>query len=155
MKTPFIFILLGTILFLNACIKTTHVSNPTVHSGLPVSQESFIQLIHASPGTPGIKLWQNQKTFQTVGNYYKSNTQYFPIQSGETALEIKRSSNGLLLATIPASLKAGQYYSLFACDSPSRFTPVLISDNPQPLKEDKTQIRLVNIMSSGEPIDYF
>lgn len=116
-------------------------------------RSSKIQLIHASPGTAGIKLWQNNTTQQSVGNYYKSFTQYFPIQTGGTQLNIKRSSTNMLLNSFPADIKEGSLYSLFVCDSPSRITPVLLSDKPLPTKFDRAQIRFVNILSSGESLD--
>lgn len=116
-------------------------------------RSSKIQLIHASPGTAGIKLWQNNATELSVGRYYKSFTQYFPIKTGSTQFDIKRSSTNMLLNSFPAVIKEGSLYSLFVCDSPSRITPVLIYDNPLPTKSDQAQIRFVNILSSGESLD--
>lgn len=115
---------------------------------------SKIQVIHASPGTPGVKLWQNNTTQQSVGFYYKSFSQYFPIQSGNTQLNIKRSSTNMLLNSFPATIQEGALYSLFVCDSPSRITPVLITDNPLPNIAEQSQIRFVNILSSGEQLDF-
>jgi hypothetical protein len=115
--------------------------------------ESKIQVVHAAPGTSGIKLWQNGSTAQDVGRYYKSNTHYFPIQAGYTKLDIKRSSNNIPLTSLSTTLVPGAHYSLFVCDSPSRLTPVLVQDQPLPMREDKAQLRIVNLLSSGESID--
>jgi hypothetical protein len=140
-------------LFIACNKKNTSVNNN--HSVEPAEsvKESNIQLIHASPGTAGIKLWQDEKSLLPVGRYYKSNTCYFPIKSGNTKLELKDSKSDKLLSSISPDLIPGALYSLFVCDSPSRITTVLLPDNPLPVRSDKAQIRIVNVMSSGEPID--
>jgi hypothetical protein len=147
------FFVLLWVLFASACTRTTIIiQNPPITK--EDTQTPRIQLIHASPGTAGIKLWQNNATSFTTGYYYKSFTQYFPIEAGNTQLEIKRSSNKNLLLSFPATINESTLYSLFICDSLSRITPVLISDKPLPKQSDKAQIRFVNILSSGEPLNF-
>ena len=147
----YILFVFSIICLLSCTRNTTVIQNP--EQGESDARTSKIQLIHAAPGTAGIKLWQNNATELSVGRYYKSFTQYFPIQSGSTQFDLKRSSTNMLLNSFPAVIKEGSLYSLFICDSPSRLTPVLIYDNPLPTKSDLAQIRFVNILSSGESLD--
>jgi hypothetical protein len=141
-----------SLISLLSCTKNTNIAQNPKQIEVD-SRASKIQLIHASPGTAGIKLWQNNATELLVGRYYKSFTQYFPIQAGNTQFNLKRSSTNMLLNSFPAVIKEGSLYSLFVCDSPARLTPVLIHDNPLPTKSDQAQIRFVNILSSGESLD--
>jgi hypothetical protein len=141
-----------SLISLLSCTKNTNITQNPKQIEVD-SRTSKIQLIHASPGTAGIKLWQNNATELLVGRYYKSFTQYFPIQAGNTQFNLKRSSTNMLLNSFPAVIKEGSLYSLFVCDSPARLTPVLIYDNPLPTKSDQAQIRFVNILSSGESLD--
>ena len=139
-----------SIICLLSCTRNTIViQNP--EQGESDARTSKIQLIHAAPGTAGIKLWQNNATELSVGRYYKSFTQYFPIQSGSTQFDLKRSSTNMLLNSFPAVIKEGSLYSLFICDSPSRLTPVLIYDNPLPTKSDLAQIIQIATHVSKEP----
>lgn len=152
MKTNYLLLLIATIGFYSCTRQTIIIQNPSQIEDEPVV--SKLQVVHASPGTTGVKLWQNDMTQQAVGYYYKSFSQYLPITDGNTTLEIKRSKTNELLTSIPATIKKGGLYTLFVCDSLARITPVLISDNPLPVRSDKAQIRFVNILSSGEQLDF-
>ena len=134
----------------SACTKQTTCSKVPI----PENKPGFVQLIHACPNLPGIKLWQGELALQSVGNYYKSNTHYIPVNSGPFALSVKRSANNLLLASYDNQLTPNKYYSLFAtCDSLYNFIPLLIQDNPLPNDNSKAQLRIVNILSSAESIE--
>lgn len=141
---------LSSMLLFFACQKESkHHSNAT----LETTFESKIQFLHASPGTAGIKLWQDQKSLLSVGRYYKGNTYYFPIKAGTSTIELKDSKSDFFLSSLSANFEPGAQYSLIACDSFSRITPFLIKDNPLTVIEDKAQVRIVNVLSSGESID--
>jgi hypothetical protein len=146
--------ILGLLAFLmilfSACTKNTTCSK----APLPENKPGFVQLIHACPALPGIKLWQGESSLQSVGNYYKSNTHYIPVIAGPVAFSVKRSANNLLLASYDNQLMPNEYYSLFAtCDSLYNFIPLLIQDKPLPNDDSKAQLRIVNILSTAESIE--
>ncbi len=138
------------IIHFSACTKQTTCTKAPI----PENKPGYVQLIHACPALPGIKLWQGESSLQSVGNYYKSNTHYIPVNSGPVAFGVKRSANNLLLASYDNQLIANKYYSLFAtCDSLYNFIPLLIPDNPLPNDDSKAQLRIVNILSTAESIE--
>lgn len=138
------------IIHFSACTKQTTCTKAPI----PENKPGYVQLIHACPALPGIKLWQGESSLQSVGNYYKSNTHYIPVNSGPVAFSVKRSANNLLLASYENQLTPNKYYSLFAtCDSLYNFIPLLIPDNPLPNDDSKAQLRIVNILSTAESID--
>lgn len=138
------------IIHFSACTKQTTCTKAPI----PENKPGYVQLIHACPALPGIKLWQGESSLQSVGNYYKSNTHYIPVNSGPVAFSVKRSANNLLLASYENQLTPNKYYSLFAtCDSLYNFIPLLIPDNPLPNDDSKAQLRIVNILSTAESIE--
>jgi hypothetical protein len=141
------------VLLISCLLGFISCSKNSAHPETVEESDTRIQLIHASPGTAGIKLWQDNTFFQAVGYYYKSNSYYFPLASGPCELAIRHSKTDALLTSVSANLQQGARYSLFVCDSPSRITPVLVMDSPLPVRSDKAQIRLVNILSSGESLN--
>lgn len=151
MKNVFIILfLVFVVVTYTACTKNSDSSVVSI----PENKQAYVQLVHACPALPGIKLWQGELALQPVGNYYKSNTHYIPVIAGNENIHIKRSANNVLLASYSNQIARNQYYSLFAaCDSLNNFIPLLIPDNPLPDVASKAQLRILNILSRYETIE--
>ncbi|HOZ52344.1 MAG TPA: DUF4397 domain-containing protein [Chitinophagaceae bacterium] len=151
-KFQYILIFILSIL-LFSCSKSKLQNSNTTNIENSTNENSQVQLIHASPGIIGIKMWYDDNMLQEVGNYYKSNSHYLNIPSGKRKLDLKLSKSNDLLFSISRELKPNSKYSYFATDTKGKFTGLLVQDDILPLNPDKAQLRIVNILSNDENID--
>lgn len=141
-------ILSGLLLFfVTACSKKT---NPAIEVNSPA--DAYVQFIHASPSSSGLKPWFNERSVLEVGRYIKSNTHYFSVPAGHQQIAIKQSSSGKLLNEGRFDMLAQQHYSLFAADSFSQLIPVLIADRPLAPLIGKAQVRFINLLSNTQTV---
>lgn len=135
------------ILIVTGCSKKTNTS-----IGANSPSDSYVQFIHASPNSTGLKPWFNERSLLELGRYLKSNTHYFPVPAGHNEIAIKQSSTGKLLNETKFDMVAQQYYSLFAADSFSQLIPVLIADRPLAPLTGKAQVRFINLLSNTQTV---
>jgi len=146
MHAPACFLLL--FFLFSSCTKTTIVNDRNDVTKKP----SYIQLVHASPEVSGITLWLNDSTQQLIGKFYKSNAQYIQTPVGPTKVEIKLSLEDKTLFSTYKEMLPGTKYSIYASDSQKNFTAFFTKDEPLPFKKDMAQVRIVNTLSTNEPI---
>ena len=135
------------ILIVTGCSKKT---NTSIEVNSPTN--AYVQFIHASPSSTGLKPWFNERSVLDVGRYVKSNTHYFPVPAGHQQIAIKQSSSGKLLNETRFDIVAQQHYSLFAADSFSQLIPVLIADRPLSPLTGKAQVRFINLLSNTQTV---
>jgi len=146
MQAPACFLLL--FFLFSSCTKTNVVNDRNDVTKKP----SYIQLVHASPEVSGITLWLNDSTQQLIGQFYKSNAQYRQTPVGPTKVELKLSLEVKTLFSTYEEILPGTKYSIYASDSQKNFTAFITKDQPLPFKKDKAQVRIVNSLSTNEPI---
>jgi hypothetical protein len=134
-----------------SCHKKSEVPTQTNNA----NSNAKIQFVHTAPNTIGLKMWFDNFTLQEVGNYYKSNSHYIDLAPGERRLAIKYAKTDEQLFSTNATIDAGQHYSLYACDSQGKFTGALFTDKALPTNAEKAQLRIVNVLSTTEPIHAF
>jgi hypothetical protein len=111
-----------------------------------------VMAIHASPDAPGVDLLVDNAVSRT-NLTFPNNTAYLNVNAG--ARSIKANVTGTTSAVIDAmlQLEAGAAYSVFATDSVSSISPMVLVDNLTTPAPGKAHVRFVHLSPNAPSVD--
>ena len=142
-------------LLLNACGPTNDVlSNQVPATG------ARVKFVHAVVDGPAVNVYANEAklngTSLTYGNSFP--TEYSVLTPGQTNLRVTSVASGTVaettILTAPASLTDNSYYSVVATGTAAAPVGFLVSDDQSVLNPAKNYIRVLNLLTTGQSVDF-
>lgn len=117
-----------------------------------VESKSNVLVAHASPNAPGVDLLVDGSVAGT-NLLFPNNTGYLKVNSGDR--NIKVNVTGTTTTVINATVPFAQdmYYSVFAIDSVSKISPVVVTDNLTAPASGKSHIRFFHFSPDAPAVD--
>ncbi len=140
-------VMIPAALSLSSC-KKDEESSPT-----PAPTFANVLVTHASPDAPGVDLLVDNVKLNSAAINFPSSTPYIPVASGNRNFKINVSgtSTSVIDATLP--LAANKNYSIFAIDSVSSISALVIEDNLATPASGKAHIRFIHLSPNAPAVD--
>lgn len=118
-----------------------------------VAQNPFIRLLHASPNTPAVDIYANDRPVARNISY-REFTEYFQVPAASYVIAVYRTgqrTNPLLVSNV--SGPAGSILTIAGVGSAPNLSAMTISDRLMPIPPDKTYVKLVHLSPDTQGID--
>lgn len=139
-------IIAGTSLFMTACNKKEVITTPT-------KTYAKVMVAHASPNAPAVDLLIDNTKINTTGLAFPSNTGYLTVEAGKR--NIKVTASGTMTSVIAADLDftKDKNYSIFAVDSLSKISALVLTDDLTAPAAGKAHVRFVHLSPNAPAVD--
>jgi hypothetical protein len=140
-------ILLVSVSFLSSC-KDDEDTKIT-----PEVSQSNVLVVHASPNAPGVDLLIDGGKVNTAALLFPTNTGYLKVTSGTR--NVKVNVTGTTTTVIEANLDLAKdvSYSVFAVDSVSKISAVVVMDDLSAPAAGKAHVRFVHLSPNAPAVD--
>jgi len=133
-------------LFLAGCSEDSS-NNPL--APIPGAQ---VMAVHASPDAPAVDLLVDGAVAGS-GLAFPNNTGYLPVASGTRNVKVNVAGTGTTVVNADLTLSTGAHYTVFACDSVSRITPLVLTDDLTAPATGKAHVRFVHLSPNAPAVD--
>ncbi len=112
-----------------------------------------VLVTHASPDAPGVDLLVDNSKQNSAALAYPNNTGYLQVASGTR--NIKVNVTGTTTTVIEADLMLAKdiNYSIFAVDSVSKISPIVITDDLTAPAAGKAHVRFIHLSPNAPAVD--
>lgn len=119
----------------------------------PAPTYARMMVTHASPDAPGVDLLVDNVKQNSAALEFPNSTSYIQVQSGDRNIKVNAAgtSNSVINATLP--LGANKNYSVFAVDSLSKISAVVIEDNLATPASGKAHVRFIHLSPNAPAVD--
>ena len=114
--------------------------------------QSTVMIIHASPDAPGVDiLVDNAKAVTNLG--FPQNTGYVNLSSGTRNVKVNATGTSTTVINGDFDLAANNHYSVFAVDSVSKITVLVLADDLAAPASGKSHVRFVHLSPNAPAVD--
>lgn len=111
-----------------------------------------VMVVHASPDAPAVDLLVNNAVV-AGGLAFPNNTGYLTVPSGTQNVKVRVAGTTTTVIDANLAVTANANYSVFAADSVSKLTPVVLSDNLISPAAGKAHVRFVHFSPNAPAVD--
>ena len=133
-----------TIFSFTSCIKKTTTT---------LYDTSSILVTHASPDGPGVDLLVNNTKMNTAALNYPLNTGYISVSAGTSNIKVNVAGTATSVINADLAFAKDQHYSIFAVDSVSNISAVVLTDDLSAPAAGKAHIRFVHLSPNAPAVD--
>ncbi len=112
-----------------------------------------ILVTHASPNAPGVDLLIDGVVQNASALNYPGNTGYLPINAGTRNIKVNVSGTSSTVINADLTFAKDQNYSIFAVDSVSKISAVVLSDDLTAPASGKAHVRFVHLSPDAPAVD--
>jgi hypothetical protein len=118
----------------------------------PIEDTSSVKVIHASPDAPGVDLVVDGAV-AAANLEFPNNTGYLEVNSGtrNVIVNVAGTSNSVIAADL--TVESGLAYSVFAVDSVSKISAVVLVDDLTPPAANNAHVRFVHLSPNAPAVD--
>lgn len=132
-------ILLVASIFMSSCSKDDPKSN--------------ILVVHASPNAPGVDLLVDDAKVNTAALTFPLNTGYIAATSGKRNIKVNVTGTSNSVITADLDLVENANYSVFAVDSVSKISALVLTDDLTAPASGKAHVRFVHLSPNAPAVD--
>lgn len=112
-----------------------------------------LMVVHASPDAPGVDLLIDNTKKNSSALTYPNNTGYLTVDEGTRNIKVNVSSSGANVINADVPFVKDKNYSLFAIDSVSKLSTLLLEDDLTAPASGKAHIRFVHLSPNAPAVD--
>ena len=135
-----------------AAVSLTSCNDDNKTNPVAPAPQSQVMAVHASPDAPGVDLLVDGAVAGT-NLMYPSNTSYLGIASGTHNVKVNVTGTSTTVINADVSLTAGTHYSVFACDSVSKISALVLTDDLTTPAAGKAHVRFVHLSPNVPAVD--
>ena len=111
-----------------------------------------VLVTHASPDAPGVDLLVDGSKQNSAALSFPSNTGYLKVESGSRNVKVNVSGTSTTVINADLALEKDKNYSVFAIDSVSKISALVLTDDLTAPASGKAHVRFVHL-SPNAPAD--
>jgi hypothetical protein len=138
-------------LALVAAVSITGCSKDNNNPVAPAAK-ARIMAVHASPDAPAVDLLVDGATAGT-GLAYPGNTAYLEVAGGTRNVKVNVTGTSTTVINANLPVTGGSSYTVFACDSVSKISAVVLSDDLTAPAAGKAHVRFVHLSPDAPAVD--
>lgn len=118
-----------------------------------IPETSNILVTHASPNAPGVDLLVDGTKVNSAALNFPSNTGYLNVSSGTRNIKVNVTGTSTTVINADLALVKDQNYSVFAVDSVSKISAVVLTDDLTAPASGKAHVRFVHLSPNAPAVD--
>ncbi len=134
-------ILLTAAILLSSCSKDEDIA------------QANVLVIHASPDAPGVDLLVDDVKQNTSALTYPQNTGYLKVNAGARNFKINVAGTTTTVINANVTLEQDKSYSVFAIDSVSKISAVVVADDLSTPASGKAHVRFIHLSPNAPAVD--
>lgn len=134
-------ILLTAAVLLSSCSKDEDIA------------QANVLVIHASPDAPGVDLLVDEVKQNTSALTYPQNTGYLKVNAGSRNFKINVAGTPTTVINANVTLEQDKSYSVFAIDSVSKISAVVVADDLSTPASGKAHVRFIHLSPNAPAVD--
>lgn len=112
-----------------------------------------VLVTHASPNAPGVDLLVDNSKQNTAALSFPSNTGYLQVEAGTRNIKVNVSGTSTTVINADLALSKDQNYSVFAIDSVSKISALVLTDDLTAPASGKAHVRFVHLSPNAPAVD--
>ena len=112
-----------------------------------------VLVTHASPNAPGVDLLVDNSKQNTAALSFPSNPGYLQVEAGTRNIKVNVSGTSTTVINADLPLSKDQNYSVFAIDSVSKISALVLTDDLTAPASGKAHIRFVHLSPNAPAVD--
>ncbi len=112
-----------------------------------------VLVTHASPNAPGVDLLVDNSKQNTAALSFPSNTGYLQVEAASRNIKVNVSGTSTTVINADLPLSKDQNYSVFAIDSVSKISALVLTDDLTAPASGKAHIRFVHLSPNAPAVD--
>lgn len=112
-----------------------------------------ILVTHASPDAPGVDLLVDDSKQNSSALTFPNNTGYLKAESGTRNIKVNVAGTETSVITADLNLEMGKNYSVFAVDSVSKISAIVLADDLTAPAGGKAHVRFVHLSPNAPAVD--
>ena len=112
-----------------------------------------VLVTHASPNAPGVDLLVDNSKQNTAALSFPSNTGYLQVEAGTRNIKVNVSGTSTTVINADLPLSKDQNYSVFAIDSVSKISALVLTDDLTAPASGKAHVRFVHLSPNAPAVD--
>lgn len=112
-----------------------------------------VLVTHASPNAPGVDLLVDGAKQNSAALTFPNNTGYLSVESGARNIKVNVSGTTTTVINADLNLEEGKNYSVFAVDSVSKISAVVLTDDLTAPAAGKAHVRFVHLSPNAPAVD--
>jgi len=123
------------------------------NSDEPAKVYSNVLVAHASPNAPGVDLLIDGVKINSSALAFPSNTGYLMVESGTRNVKVNVSGTSTSVINADLTLEKDKNYSVFAVDSVSKISALVLTDDLTAPATGKAHVRFVHLSPNAPAVD--
>ena len=119
----------------------------------PTNTTARVQVTHASPNAPGVDLLVDNAKVNTAALEFLGSTAYLSVNAGTRNIKVNAAGTSTTVINADVPFVAGKNYSLFAVDSLSKISAVLVEDDLTAPASGKAHVRFIHLSPNAPAVD--
>jgi hypothetical protein len=112
-----------------------------------------VLVTHASPDAPGVDLLVDDTKVNSSALNFPGNTGYLEVESGSRNIKVNVSGTPTTVINATLTLDKDMNYSVFAVDSVSKISAVVLTDDLSAPASGKAHVRFVHLSPNAPAVD--
>ncbi len=112
-----------------------------------------VLVAHASPNAPGVDLLVDGSKQNSAALSFPSNTGYLKVESGSRNVKVNVSGTSTTVINADVALEKDKNYSVFAIDSVSKISALVLTDDLTAPASGKAHVRFVHLSPDAPAVD--
>jgi len=119
----------------------------------PSKVYSNVLVAHTSPNAPGVDLLIDDAKINTSALSFPSNTGYLMVESGSRNIKVNVSGTSTSVINADLTLEKDKNYTVFAIDSVSKISALVLTDDLTMPATGKAHVRFVHLSPNAPAVD--
>jgi len=112
-----------------------------------------VLVTHASPNAPGVDLLVDSKVVNSAALNFPNNTGYLAVESGTRNIKVNASGTTTTVINADLTFEKDKNYSIFAVDSLSKISAIVLTDDLTAPASGKAHVRFVHLSPNAPAVD--
>jgi hypothetical protein len=139
--------ILASVLMSSAVLFTSCKKEEDVH------EHANVMVVHTSPDAPGVDLLVDDVKLNTAALNFPSNTGYLELEAGTRNLKVNVAGTSTTVINADVPFTKDMSYSVFAVDSVSVISAIVLSDDLTAPAAGKAHVRFVHLSPDAPAVD--
>lgn len=149
-KKSFIF---TATLFLASLVLVSSCNKEDDHNHSDSASNARVLVVHASPDAPGVDLLVDNTKVNSAALTFPNNTGYLQVPSGTRNVKVNAAGTTITVIDANLALEKDKNYTVFAVDSLSKISAVVLEDNLAAPAAGKAHVRFVHLSPNAPAVD--
>ena len=112
-----------------------------------------VLVTHSSPDAPGVDLLVDGSKQNSSALNYPNNTGYLQVESGARNIKVNATGTSTTVINADLTLEKDKNYSVFAIDSVSRISALVVADDLTTPASGKAHVRFIHLSPNAPAVD--